>query len=161
MKDLHALSPLERDQYWMRHALALANKAAAEGEVPVGAVLVSNNQLIAQGYNTPIQACDPTAHAEINALRMAANKQQNYRLLGNTLYVTLEPCLMCLGALIHARIQRLVFGALDAKTGAIASQFSLLDTKAHNHQIDWEGGCLAEESEVLLKEFFQRRRARL
>jgi tRNA(adenine34) deaminase len=146
------------DTAWMQRALFLAGKASACNEVPVGAILVLNNEIIGAGWNQPITNCDPTAHAEILALREAANRQSNYRLINATLYVTLEPCTMCVGALLNARIQRLVFATSDPKAGAVASVFHLLDTKKLNHCIEWEGGCLAEESEKLLKDFFQVRR---
>jgi len=142
----------------MQHALTLAKKAGAQNEVPVGAVVVLNNEIIGEGYNQPITTHDPTAHAEIIALRDAAQKIQNYRLTDAILYVTLEPCTMCIGALIHARIKRLVFGALDPKTGAVASQFHLLESQRFNHRIEWEGGCLAEECGDILKKFFTNRR---
>lgn len=145
------------DPHWMQHALQAARTAQSQGEVPVGAVLVANDQMISIGWNQPIRATDPTAHAEILALRQAASKIGNYRLLNTTLYVTLEPCLMCVGAILHARIQRVVYGALDEKTGAIASKFHLLDQK-HNHRIVWEGGCLADECSQLLQEFFKKKR---
>ncbi len=146
------------DQHWMQQALSLARQAATVNEVPVGAVLVHENQLIGAGWNQPITHCDPTAHAEIVALRAGAIAHGNYRLLNTTLYVTLEPCAMCVGALLQARIRRLVFAALDPKAGAVASVFHLLDTRQLNHRIDWEGGCLAEESRMILQGFFQARR---
>lgn len=147
------------DPHWMQHALQLAQKAQAQNEVPVGAILISNNQLIAEGWNQPISQNDPTAHAEIIALRLAAEKLQNYRLTNTTLYVTLEPCVMCTGALIHARIKRLVFGALDPKSGAVASQWHLLDHwQQFNHRVEWEGGCLDGECGGVLKRFFEQKR---
>lgn len=149
---------LECDQHWMKHALTLAKQAELQQEVPVGAVVVLHEQIIGQGSNQPITIHDPTAHAEIIALRQASQHVNNYRLLNATLYVTLEPCIMCVGALLHARIKRLVFGALDPKTGAIASAFHLLDSKQHNHSIAWEGGCLAELCSEQLTRFFQQRR---
>ncbi|MBP6103877.1 MAG: tRNA adenosine(34) deaminase TadA [Gammaproteobacteria bacterium] len=133
------------DHYWMREALKLAERAAMEGEVPVGAVLVCEGQKIGEGWNQPIGLCDPTAHAEIMALRAGAQDQRNYRLPESTLYVSLEPCPMCMGALVHARVKRLVFGAFDPKTG-------------DNHYIDSAGGVLAEESKGLLQAFFRARR---
>lgn len=146
------------DHHWMQYALNLAEKAQAQQEVPVGALLILDNKILGAGWNQPISQNDPTAHAEILALRDAAQKCQNYRLKDTTLYVTLEPCTMCIGALIHARIKRLVFGALDAKSGAVASQFYLLDTQKFNHTIEWEGGCLSDDCGALLKQFFARRR---
>ena len=143
----------------MRRALELARIAEAAGEVPVGAVLVRDDQVIGEGWNRPICARDPTAHAEIVALRSAGIAADNYRLSGTTLYVTLEPCLMCAGAIVHARVQRVVFSAADPKGGACGSVFHLLPSDARfNHRADCEGGLLVEESSVLLKMFFQSRR---
>lgn len=147
-----------RDEFWMRHALQLADNAAAQGEIPVGAVLVQQNQLIAQAWNQPIQLLDPTAHAEIVAIRAGAQVLQNYRLLDTTLYVTLEPCVMCAAALIHARVKRVVFGAYDLKAGAAGSRFDVLRDTRHNHQIDCIGGVLAEECGEQLRQFFQGKR---
>lgn len=149
---------LKNDDHYMQQALFLAKQAEKEGEVPVGAVIVHNSEIIAEGWNQPIQLHDPSAHAEMMAIRQAAQKLGNYRLNQCTLYVTLEPCSMCVGAMIHARIQRLVFGAFDPKTGAVNSVFRTLDDPRHNHSIAWEGGVLADESSVLLKAFFQARR---
>jgi tRNA(adenine34) deaminase len=146
------------DIFWMRHALELARQAGRADEVPVGAVIVLNQQIIGRGWNHPIALCDPTAHAEILALREAGTHLNNYRLLNTTLYVTLEPCSMCVGAMIHARIQRLVFGAFDPKTGAAGSVFNLLQDSHHNHRVSCEAGILAEESSELLREFFRKRR---
>lgn len=146
------------DEAWMRRALALARRAAEEGEVPVGAVLVRDGQVIGEGWNRPITAHDPTAHAEIAALRDAGRRVGNYRLVDSTLYVTLEPCVMCAGAMVHARVGRLVFGARDPKTGAVASVLNTLDAPYLNHKVAWSGGLLAEECGTLLKEFFQARR---
>lgn len=146
------------DAAWMRQALDLARQAAREGEVPVGAVLIQGGQVIGEGWNRPITSNDPTAHAEIMALRAAGQQIGNYRLVDTTLYVTLEPCLMCAGAIVHARVGRLVFGAWDPKTGAIASVFNILDSAYLNHKVAWSGGLLAEECGLLLKEFFQLRR---
>lgn len=142
----------------MQHALSLAKKAEAEGEVPVGAVLVCDNQIIAEGWNQPIQRHDPSAHAEILALRNASNNNFNYRLNHTTLYVTLEPCAMCVGAMIHARVERLVFGAWDQKAGAVHSVFQLIDDARHNHAIEWRGGMLADECGAMLKNFFKQKR---
>jgi tRNA(adenine34) deaminase len=148
----------ERDEYWMAHALALAQQAAELDEVPVGAVLVLNDQIIGQGSNQPIRSNDPTAHAEILAVRDAALAMSNYRLPESTLYVTIEPCTMCVGALIHARIKRLVFGALEPKAGAVCSQFHLLDGTRFNHTIEYCQGVLANECGRLISDFFQQRR---
>lgn len=149
---------MTQDHHWMQQALAMADRAQAQGEVPIGAVIVLDNQLISTGWNQPINQNDPTAHAEIAALRAAAQTLQNYRLLNTTIYVTLEPCVMCLGALIHARVKRLVYGAPDTKIGAIASHFHLLEHREFNHRIEWEGGCLANECTEKLKNFFQQKR---
>lgn len=149
---------IKDDHYWMREAIALAEKAHAKGEVPVGAVLVKDNQLIAAAYNQPIQHRDPTAHAEILVLRAAGQALQNYRLMDTTLYVTLEPCPMCAAALVHARVKRLVYGARDLRCGAAGSVFNLVHSPALNHHIDWSDGILAQECEALLSGFFQTRR---
>ena len=145
-------------EHWMRRALALADRAADEDEVPVGAVLVRNDRLLGEGWNRVISSQDPTAHAEINALRDAARAVSNYRLPGATLYVTLEPCTMCAGAMVHARIEQLVFAAREPRAGVVCSQCSLLDSPWFNHRVRWEGGILAEESGNRLQEFFQERR---
>lgn len=142
----------------MRVALDLAREAEAAGEVPVGAVLVKDGAVIASGWNQPISAHDPTAHAEVMVLRAAGRIAGNYRLTGTTLYVTLEPCAMCAGALVHARVGRLVYGAADPKTGAAGSVFDLMRTDKLNHRIEVTGGVLTEECGALLKDFFSRRR---
>lgn len=142
----------------MQHALMLAKRAEKIGEVPVGAIIVHDNKIIAEGFNQPIQNHDPSAHAEVIALRNAAQHIKNYRLNNTTLYVTLEPCAMCVGAMIHARIERLVFGAFDLKTGAVESAFQLLDDPRHNHLIKWTGSVLEDECAEVLKAFFQARR---
>ncbi|TKB07159.1 tRNA adenosine(34) deaminase TadA [Desulforhopalus sp. IMCC35007] len=147
------------DEQWMAQALELARLAAQKGEVPVGAVIVKDNSLIGAGGNSPIGHNDPTAHAEINALRRAADSQKNYRLPGTTLYVTLEPCLMCIGAIIHARIQRLVIGASDPKSGAVYSIYNIGNDNLLNHSLQIEKGVLAQECQDLLKSFFKKRRA--
>ncbi|MCW5625229.1 MAG: tRNA adenosine(34) deaminase TadA [Burkholderiales bacterium] len=144
----------------MREALSLAQRAASEGEVPVGAVVVLDGQVIGRGYNTPIGGHDPTAHAEIQALRAAAAAIGNYRLAGATLYATLEPCVMCTGAIQHARIARVVFGAMDPKTGACGSVVDLFAEVRLNHHAVVQGGILAEASIALLRQFFQDRRRR-
>ncbi len=146
------------DEKFMSRALELANQAYAVNEVPVGAVLVKDNQIIGEGYNQPISLSDPTAHAEIMAIRSAAQSIGNYRLVNTTLYVTLEPCAMCVGAIIHARVQRLVFAAQDAKTGAICSAIPLLEAPYHNHKLQWAQGPYAAQSIRLLQAFFQERR---
>ncbi len=142
----------------MRHAVRLAQRAETLGEVPVGAVLVKDGHCIAEGWNSPIASHDPTAHAEINVLREAGKRTENYRLVHTTLYVTLEPCVMCMGAIAHARVKRLVFGAFDPKRGAVCNALNLADADFLNHKIDWQGGVLADECGELLKNFFQARR---
>lgn len=142
----------------MARALQLAAQAAGEGEVPVGAVLVVDGEIVGEGRNHPIGAHDPTAHAEIGALREAGRRLGNYRLTGSTLYVTLEPCVMCAGALLHARVGRVVYGAADPKTGAAGSLFDTLTDPRHNHRVRVEGGVLAEDCSRLLVEFFRERR---
>lgn len=146
------------DEYWMQMALELAHQAQAKKEVPVGALLVRNNECIGRGWNQPIGNSDPTAHAEIMALRDAASTLHNYRLVDTTLYVTLEPCAMCTGALVHARVDRLVFGALDPKSGAVKSVFNLLDESRLNHKVSYESGVLSEACGCLLKNFFKNKR---
>jgi len=149
---------VEEHEHWMRRALALADRAANEGEVPVGAVVVQAGQLLGEGWNQVIAAQDPTAHAEIVALRDAARVAGNYRLPGATLYVTLEPCTMCAGAMIHARIETLVFAAQEPKAGVVCSTCSMLDEPRYNHRINWRGGILAQDSSSRLQAFFQARR---
>ncbi|MDF2178958.1 tRNA adenosine(34) deaminase TadA [Aliiglaciecola sp. CAU 1673] len=147
------------DQRFMQHALELAKQAWQMGEVPVGAVLVKEGQIIGRGFNQPITHHDPSAHAEMLAIREAAEHVGNYRLLDTTLYVTLEPCPMCAGLLVHSRIKRLVYGASDAKTGACGSLMNLVDHEGLNHQVDVTAGVLAEECGTLLSDFFKWRRA--
>ena len=151
-------SQLVLDEFFMLEALKLADYALTINEVPIGAVLVLEGEVIGRGWNCPISSRDPTSHAEIMALREGAKYLKNYRLPGTTLYVTLEPCLMCVGAMIHARIARLVFGAKDPKTGAVCSVFNLLDSKNHNHTINYEGGLLGEKCGQLLVDFFKAKR---
>ena len=146
------------DDDFMREALALAGQAAAAGEVPVGAVLVKDGRIIGRGYNRPISSHDPTAHAEIVALRDAAQAEGNYRLPGCELYVTLEPCAMCVGAMVHARLGRVVFGATDPKTGACGSIVDLPAIAHWNHHGVFSGGVLADECGAVLKRFFADRR---
>lgn len=143
---------------FMRLALVEAGKAAAAGEVPVGAVLVRDGQVIGRGYNQPISSHDPSAHAEMVALRQAAAEAANYRLPGTTLYVTLEPCTMCSGLLVHSRIQRLVFGASEPRSGAVISRCRTLEQPWLNHRVEVEGGVLAEECAAVLTGFFRARR---
>jgi tRNA(adenine34) deaminase len=147
-----------QDDTWMGEALLLARRAAEEDEVPVGAVIVREGEIIGRGWNRNIGLHDPSAHAEIMAMREAGIALGNYRLNGCTLYVTLEPCSMCAGAMIHARLDRIVFGADDPKTGAAGGKIDLLSNPAHNHAPVVNGGCLAPECSVLLKEFFRQRR---
>ena len=152
----------ELDQVFMKRALELARKAESQGEVPVGAVLVRNGEIIGEGWNQPILQHDPTAHAEIMALRSAGQNMENYRLPATTLYVTLEPCPMCAGAIIHARVDRLVFAAADPRTGAAGSVFDLLPSdERFNHRTVIESGVLAEEASTMLKEFFQKKRQKV
>ncbi|WP_373509611.1 tRNA adenosine(34) deaminase TadA [Thiocapsa sp.] len=147
------------DEDRMHRALMLAQRAAAEGEVPVGAILVLDNAVIGEGWNRPIGAHDPTAHAEIQALRDAGQRLGNYRLPGTTLYVTLEPCVMCAGAIIHARVDRVIFGAPDPKAGACGSVFELLPSNSRfNHRTDCRGGVLTEDCAEILRAFFRARR---
>lgn len=146
------------DVFWMQKALQLAKHAEEQGEVPVGAVLVANDEIIGQGWNQSISINDPTAHAEIIALRAGANALANYRLPETTLYVTLEPCAMCAGAMIHSRVQRLVFGAFDLRAGAVTSVFNILESGKLNHNIVVCCGVLAEESKTMLQTFFRARR---
>ena len=149
----------EFDEKMMRYALELADKAEALGEIPVGAVLVDDaRNIIGEGWNLSIVQSDPTAHAEIIALRNGAKNIQNYRLLNSTLYVTLEPCTMCAGAILHSRIKRLVFGASDYKTGAVGSRFHFFDDYKMNHTLEITSGVLAEECSQKLSTFFQKRR---
>lgn len=145
-------------EYWMQYAIRLAQKAESVGEVPVGAVIVKGEQVIGEGYNLPIKSSDPTAHAEIVAIRNAAEKIENYRLVDTTLYVTLEPCVMCMGAIQHARISNVVFGAKDQKRGAICSALHLAEAEYSNHHIQWTGGVLEESCSMLLTHFFKARR---
>ncbi|VAW92494.1 tRNA-specific adenosine-34 deaminase [hydrothermal vent metagenome] len=142
----------------MQRAIELAQQAESLDEVPVGAIIVKGDQVIGEGYNAPISETDPTAHAEITALRHAAIHLGNYRLVGTTLYVTLEPCLMCVGAIIHARVANVVFGATEPKTGAAGSAFDLLTSTKHNHRLEVRSGVLADQCASLLTEFFSRKR---
>jgi tRNA(adenine34) deaminase len=148
----------ETDEEWMRYAICLAQRAEALGEVPVGALLVKNDVCIAEGWNNSIASHDPSAHAEIVALRTAGKRIENYRLIETTVYVTLEPCVMCMGAISHARVKRLVFGAFDPKRGAVCHALSLTDAPFLNHRVDWTGGVLEAECSMLLRDFFRARR---
>ena len=146
------------DRIFMERALALARAAQSQGEVPIGAVLVSDNTVLAEGSNRPASSCDPTSHAEIEALRQGATKMGNYRLPGTTLYVTLEPCVMCAGAIVIARVERLVFAARDIRFGAVRSKFRLADSDLLNHRIRVEEGLFAADAAELLAQFFRERR---
>ena len=150
------------DEHWMRHALALAERAEREDdEIPVGAVVIdAGGTVLGEGWNRNITEHDPTAHAEINAMRQAGARLGNHRLIGCTLYVTLEPCAMCAMAMVHARIARVVYGANDPKTGAAGSVFDLLGDPRHNHRVDVQGGILADEAGLRLTDYFRRKRAR-
>lgn len=147
------------DIRWMEYAIQLAAKGEALGEVPVGAVIVKNGAILGEGFNQPITSNDPTAHAEVVALRQAAKHIENYRLIDSTIYVTLEPCTMCVGALVHARIARLVFGTTEPKAGAVVSKAQLLGSDFFNHRIIYSRGLLAEQCQHQLSQFFAQRRA--
>ena len=149
---------MNEDEKWMSLALEQARKAEEEGEVPVGAILVKDGLLIARAHNQPISTNDATAHAEIQLIRAAGKKLKNYRLTGTSLYVTLEPCAMCLGAIMHARVEHVVFGAHDPKTGVCGSSENLMDAKCFNHKINLVSGVMENESKQLLKNFFISRR---
>lgn len=149
---------MSTDHTYMQRALALAKTAEQQDEVPVGAVVVLNDQVVGEGYNQPISSCDPTAHAEIIAMRQAAKTIGNYRLKDAVLYVTLEPCAMCVGAIIHARVKQLVFAAPDPKAGAVCSAINLIDQSYFNHYALWQGDVCAVEAAELLRGFFQKRR---
>ena len=146
------------DDHWMQHALKLARKAEVAGEVPVGALIVLNGELVAEGWNQPISSSDPTAHAEIMAVRAAGKKLDNYRLLDSELYVTLEPCPMCVGAMLHARIRRVIYAATDPKTGALGGAYDLLNSVSHNHSFEVTKSVLEEQSREMLQGFFRSRR---
>ena len=148
----------DSDIRYMREALRQAQRGYREDEVPVGAVLVCKEEIIARAHNRPIHLSDPSAHAEILALRRAGHKLGNYRLLGCTLYVTIEPCAMCVGAIIQARIQRLVVGAMDPKAGACGSVLAVLNSRALNHQVTFDSGILQAECSAILRQFFRERR---
>ncbi|QWD99744.1 tRNA adenosine(34) deaminase TadA [Polynucleobacter sp. JS-Mosq-20-D10] len=148
----------ELDRQYMQQAIEQAMLAASAGEVPVGAVLVRDGQVIAKGFNQPISNSDPSAHAEMLVLRGAAQSEANYRLPGTTLYVTLEPCTMCAGAILHARVDRVVFGTSDPKTGAAGSVLNVFSEKRINHQTQVEGGIMSEECGQILRQFFKERR---
>ena len=149
---------MSTDEFYMAKALQLAEQAGAAGEVPVGAIVVKDGEIVLEGFNQPISGCDPTAHAEIVAMRNAANNLSNYRLSDCDLYVTIEPCTMCVGAMVHGRIRRVLFGALEPRAGALQSQLQLMDQSHYNHSIEWQGGVLAQECGDLISLFFRRKR---
>ena len=149
---------MKKDELWMQVAINEAKLAMKENEIPVGSVLVQNEKIIAKAHNQPIRKNDPTAHAEIQVLRKAGNQKENYRLVGSTLYVTLEPCAMCFGAMVHARVERIVFGALDPKTGVCGSCMDLNKENFFNHKISITGGVLDKECSDLLRLFFKLKR---
>jgi len=149
---------LNQDETYMRRALELAAKAAAEDEVPVGAVLVMDDEIVGEGYNQVITLSDPSAHAEAQAIRAAGQAIDNYRLVNSTLYVTLEPCAMCAGLITHARVKRLVFGAPDPRTGATGTAIEVLNHSSMNHKVELQAGTLADECGDILRQFFRARR---
>ncbi|MDG1165214.1 MAG: tRNA adenosine(34) deaminase TadA [Porticoccaceae bacterium] len=149
---------MKTDEFYMARALELAVQAGEAGEVPVGAVLVKDGLVIGEGYNQSIFSCDPTAHAEIVALRNAAVHLENYRLTGCDLYVTIEPCTMCVGAMIHARVSRIIFGAKEPRAGALTSQLQLMGSSHFNHTIAWQGGVMEKQCGDLISQFFRRKR---
>jgi len=149
---------MSEDEKWMKIAISEANLAINQGEIPVGAILIQDGKLIAKAHNKPILNHDPTAHAEVEVLRKAGKKLKNYRLARSTLYVTLEPCIMCLGAIMHARIERIVFGASDPKTGVCGSKTDLTSESFFTHKVKVDGGVLEEENKKILQSFFKSRR---
>jgi len=149
---------MSEDEKWMKIAISEANLAVNKGEIPVGAILIQDGKLIAKAHNKPILNHDPTAHAEVEVLRKAGKKLKNYRLARSTLYVTLEPCIMCLGAIMHARIERIVFGASDPKTGVCGSKTDLTSESFFTHKVKVDGGVLEEENKKILQSFFKSRR---
>lgn len=146
------------DEFWMDFALAEARQAVRVGEVPIGAVIVLNDEIIGRGHNQPIRSCDPTAHAEIMALREAARRIENYRLTNATIYVTIEPCAMCAGAIVNARIQRLVYGAVEPRQGAVDSIFQICTNSSLNHQVEVTAGIKEEDCKAIMQRFFKARR---
>lgn len=149
---------MNEDVYWMGQALQLAERAYAGAEVPVGCVIVRHGSLLGSGYNSVISSADPSAHAEIVALRRACADAGNHRLIDASLYVTLEPCMMCVGAIVHARIKRLVFAASEPKAGAVCSRCEALNFDHLNHQVQWQGGVMSQQASALLSSFFKERR---
>ena len=146
------------DEFWMDFALAEARQAVRVGEVPIGAVIVLNDEIIGRGHNQPIRSCDPTAHAEIMALREAARRIENYRLINATIYVTIEPCAMCAGAIVNARIKRLVYGAVELRQGAVDSIFQICTNSSLNHQVQVTAGVKDEDCKAIMQRFFKARR---
>ena len=153
-------APLEKDEYFMKAALKAAKKAWENGEIPVGAVLVKDNEIISTGQNSPITLNDPTAHAEILALREGGEKLKNYRLIDTILYVTIEPCTMCMGAIIHARVKKLVFGTFDPRAGAAGSLFDFTIENKFNHNVEVKSGILESECRELIQDFFKQKRSK-
>ena len=149
---------MSTDEFFMAKALRLAKQAGAVGEVPVGALVVKDGEIIGEGYNQPISGCDPTAHAEIVAMRNAADNTNNYRLNDCDLYVSIEPCTMCVGAMIHGRIGRVIFGAAEPRAGALQSQLQLMEQSHYNHSFEWYGGVLEQQCGDLMSAFFRRKR---
>lgn len=160
MAEIETDSAVDTHDYFMSLAIAQARLAHAAGEVPIGAVLVRDGLVIGQGFNAPISLCDPTAHAEIRAIRQAAQSAANYRLTGATLYVTVEPCLMCVGASVHARVKTIVFGTVEPRTGALESTVRAAELPGHNHRCEVVGGVRADECRTLMQEFFWARRGK-
>lgn len=152
---------LNSDEYWMQEAIKLAKQAQAIDEVPVGAIIVKDNKIIGSGYNQVITQNDASAHAEVQAIRDTGKKIQNYRIIDTTLYVTLEPCMMCVGTMIHARIKRVVFGAFDHKTGVVQTKDNCFDKNYHNHKVEYTGGVLELDCARLLKNFFKNKRNKI
>jgi len=149
----------EIDLKWMEYAMSLAERAESQGEIPVGAVIIKDDKVVGEGWNQAISLNDPTAHAEIMAIRDAGSKLKNYRIIDTTMYVTLEPCVMCTGALVHSRISRVVFGAKDYKTGAVVSVMNLLEHESMNHVVEYESGLCESQCSEQLSSFFKKRRA--
>ena len=153
-------APLEKDEYFMKAALKAAKKAWENGEIPVGAVLVKDDEIISTGQNSPITLNDPTAHAEILALREGGEKLKNYRLIDTILYVTIEPCTMCMGAIMHARVKKLVFGTFDPRAGAAGSLFDFTIENKFNHNVEVKSGILESECRKLIQDFFKQKRSK-
>jgi tRNA(adenine34) deaminase len=149
---------MQSDEQWMRYAIGLAQRAQEQGEVPIGALIVKDNCCIAEGWNQPVSSHDPSAHAEMVVIRNAGKALKNYRLNGTTLFVTLEPCVMCMGAIVHARIERLVFGANDPQRGAVCHALNLVEASFLNHRVQWRGEVLQDICATMLLDFFRQRR---